>query len=70
MMREWDVAGRCCAGDMAWIFLVLWVSHIHSQILPIQSHCAKKMIPFHAIWGLYWCNLIFPNFSVLNKHIF
>ena len=30
----------------------------------------KKMIPFHAIWGLCWYDFIFPNFSVLNKHIF
>ena len=59
MMREWDVAGRCCAGRgwwcaMAWIFWCYWVSHIRSRILQFQSDCAKKMIPFHAIWGLCW----------------
>ena len=46
MMREWDVAGRCCAGRgwwcaMAWIFLGLWVSNIRSQFLQIQSDCGK-----------------------------
>ena len=57
MMREWYVAGRCCAGGgwccaMAWIFLVLWVSHIRSRILQIQSDCGKRLYHF-MLFGVY-----------------
>ena len=73
MMREWYVAGRCCAGGgwccaMAWIFLVLWVSHIRSRILQIQSDCRQKMLPFHAIGGLCWYNYrSYHQVSVISR---
>ena len=45
MMREWDVAGRCCAGRgwccaMAWIF---WCYGFHTSA---AEFCKKKMAPF------------------------
>ena len=48
LCRTWLVV--CCSVE----FLALWVSHIRSRILQIQSDMQTKKIPFHAIWGLCW----------------
>ena len=57
MMREWDLAGRCCAGRgwwcaMARIFGVTGFTRPQPNFA--NSDCGNKMIPFHAIWGLCW----------------
>ena len=69
MMREWDVAGRCCAGRgwwcaMAWIF---WCYVLHTsaaKFCKFNQTAETKMIPFHAIWGLCLC---WYNVFLLNN---
>lgn len=66
----WEVLRRtrlvvCYGVDL----LVLWVSHIHRRILQIQSDCGKKMMPFHAIWGLWWYNFVEIEIPILDVRI-
>ena len=61
MMREWDVAGRCCAGRGWWCGVDFFgiMGFTHPQVTLVNSmRLAKKKI---MLFGVYAGMILFPR---------